>query len=337
LLAEGQRAAGLEPLVATPPQGALLARCRDHGIAVAAVRMRSHLDLLAVRRIHSLIRHWRPDLIHVHDARALAIAGVARLWHRHVPLIVTRRSTTPPGRIRQYVKGATRVIAISDAVAAALHAAGVPPDRIRRVYPGVRALEAVAARDWRSEAGWERCAVIAGVIRAGSDAALITLADAIDRMPDTLKAQLRLITFGGTAVASELMHGVPLYHVGHVHDMPAAIAGLDMLVQPVAGDGLGTPIVEALALEVPVILGRTGSLGELIDDGVQGLLVPPGDPVALAAALTRLLSDRGMRQRLGAAGPARAAQFSVARLVAGVDAVYDDARRTARDWRGRAQ
>ncbi len=337
LLADGQRAAGLEPLVVTPPHTALLSRCRDHGIAVAAVRMRSHLDLLAVRRLHQLIRQWRPDLIHAHDARSLAIASVARLLHREIPLIVTRRSTAAPGRVRQYAKSATRVIAISDAVAAALHEAGVPPDRIRRVYPGVRPPVVAAARDWRTETGWAADDVIAGVIRAGSDIALITLADAVERLLPEDRSRLRLITFGGTMVGTERLNDVPLFRVGHVHDMPAAIAGLDLLVQPVAGDGLGTPIVEALALRVPVVVGRTGSLGEIVDDGVDGLLVPPGDPVALAQALSRLLHDEEFRRRLGSAGPARAAQFDVSRFVAGVEAVYDDARRTARAWRGRSQ
>src|SRR5690606_22563984 len=74
LLADGQRADGLEPLVAAPPQSALITHCRSRGVAVAAIPMRSRLGLFAARRISALISTWRPDIIHAHDARSLALA-----------------------------------------------------------------------------------------------------------------------------------------------------------------------------------------------------------------------------------------------------------------------
>jgi glycosyltransferase involved in cell wall biosynthesis len=337
LLADGQRARGLEPLVATSPHGTLIAKCRDHGIAVAAVPMRSQYDLLAVRRILDLIKHWRPDLLHAHDARALAVARVACWMHPTLPLVVTRRSVDRPSRPRHYRRGVARIIAISDAVVDGLRRADVEPERIRRVYPGVRTPHVSQPRDWRRECGWDHGTVVAGMIRAGRDDALEALAAAIERLSPPARAALRVVVFGGTTVGPDALRGLPIFRAGHLHEMPAALAGLDVLVQPVAGEGLGTPLVEALALGVPVIIGRTGSLGELIADGVQGRVVAPGDPITLAQALDELITAPARRAQLGAAGPARAADFDVCHLVDGVAAVYDEARRTSGHQQGTAQ
>jgi glycosyltransferase involved in cell wall biosynthesis len=69
---------------------------------------------------------------------------------------------------------------------------------------------------------------------------------------------------------------------------------------------LGLAAVEALACGTPVVASAVGGLTEVVRDGENGLLVPPGDPSALAAALARL-EDPDLRARLGAAGPASVA------------------------------
>jgi glycosyltransferase involved in cell wall biosynthesis len=64
-------------------------------------------------------------------------------------------------------------------------------------------------------------------------------------------------------------------------------------------------VLEAAAQGVPVVASAVGGVPELVDDGATGLLVPPGDPVALSGALTRLLSNPAEADRLGRAGWAR--------------------------------
>jgi glycosyltransferase involved in cell wall biosynthesis len=72
--------------------------------------------------------------------------------------------------------------------------------------------------------------------------------------------------------------------------------------------------MEAMSAGVPVVASRLSGIPELVEDGVTGLLVPPGDHVALAAALERLAGDPALRERLGRAGRERVVrEFSVAR------------------------
>jgi type III pantothenate kinase len=107
--------------------------------------------------------------------------------------------------------------------------------------------------------------------------------------------------------------------------------GLDVLVLASDAEPCGRVLFEAMASSTAVVATNTGGTPEIVRDGVEGLLVPPRDPAALADAIGRLLADAALRARLGAAGVARArTEFTVERHVARTAAVYDAAARGAR-------
>jgi glycosyltransferase involved in cell wall biosynthesis len=93
---------------------------------------------------------------------------------------------------------------------------------------------------------------------------------------------------------------------GERDDVPALLAASDVFVLSSRSEGLPVSVLEAMAAELPVVASDVGGLRELVVDGETGILVPPGDAEALAAALGRLVEDRDLRRRLGAAGRARA-------------------------------
>jgi len=100
---------------------------------------------------------------------------------------------------------------------------------------------------------------------------------------------------------------------GERSDVPALLADSDVFVLSSRSEGLPVSVLEAMAAELPVVASDVGGLAELVIDGETGMLVPSGDPAALAEALGRLLDDRQLRQKLGAAGRARAeASFDLA-------------------------
>ena len=110
---------------------------------------------------------------------------------------------------------------------------------------------------------------------------------------------------------------------GFVDEVHPAMAGLDVLWHPATAEGLGTAVIDAMALRVPPVAFRVGGLPELIVDHECGLLVPPGDTRAFANAATLLVRDGDMRRRLGASGPPRAEQFSVKQMAEGTFRVYE--------------
>jgi glycosyltransferase involved in cell wall biosynthesis len=99
---------------------------------------------------------------------------------------------------------------------------------------------------------------------------------------------------------------------GSPHDLlPAA----DLFVLAPRNEGMGRAVVEALALGVPVIATSVGGLPEVLEEGASGVLVPPDDEEALAAALTGLADDAALRHELGRRGSARAVEYGAGRMV----------------------
>ena len=89
---------------------------------------------------------------------------------------------------------------------------------------------------------------------------------------------------------------------GRVSNVPTFLRAADIFAFPSEFEALGLSLVEACACGVPAVATRTGGIVDVIEDGRSGLLVPPGDPLALAAALRRLLTDEELREELGRRG-----------------------------------
>lgn len=323
LLARGLRMRGDEPLVAAFPDAPLIRRLRSVGVAASPLRMRADWDIAAARRLRALVRAWKPDLLHAHDARAHAIALAALFGRRHIPLVVTRRVTfTPKGRLK-YGKRVARFIAISCAVRDAMLRGGVDPQRIDVVYSGVPKPFVEHARDWRSERSWDRDSIVLGVVGAmTSEKGVHLLAEIANAVSPEIAGRVRLVLLGGKATGAERIGTFEAYRAGFVYEPHAAMAGFDLLLHPSSAEGLGTSLIDAMALGVPPIAFAVGGIPELVVDGEVGVLVPGGDVTAFARAIDRLVTDTPYRQLLSTHGPARAAVFSVDQMIEGTSAVY---------------
>ncbi len=323
LLARTQRDRGDEPLVIGQPEAPLVRRLRGSGLAAASVRMRGEWDLYAARRLRAHVRAWRPHIVHAHDARSHGLALAALLGMRSVPLVVTRRvAFVPRGRIK-YGRRVARFIAISNAVRAAMASGGVDERRIDVVYSGVPRSAPTTPRNWRREHGWPDDAVVAGLVGAmTAEKGVHLLESIVAAMSPVARGRTRLVLLGGQAAGVGTISGVPTLRAGFVDEIAAAMAGLDVLWHPSAAEGLGTSVIDAMALGVPPVAFGVGGLPELIEDGNSGLLVPAGDSAAFGRACASLVEDEALRKRLGQTGPLRAAQFSVDTMVTGARAVY---------------
>lgn len=324
LLSVALRERAVEPLVVAPPRSPLLEACKRAGVATAARTMRGPLDLIAIRGLRRLLGTWHPDIVHAHDPVSHAVALAALVGRRRpIPLVVTRRLATPPRGRAQHRRGVAQFIVITDAVRAALRSAGLPADCITLVHPGVEVPHVTTARAWRSECGWSPSRVVAGVIGPITELShRETLVQLVGRCTTATRAHLALVLLGGPSSGRCEIAGVPAYRAGFVHDVPAALAGLQLLLHPGGAEGLGTALVEGMALQVPAVAYAAGGVGEIIVDGETGRLVTPGDSAAFAHSIDALVADESRRVALGAAGPARARTFSVRRMVDGTLDVY---------------
>jgi glycosyltransferase involved in cell wall biosynthesis len=109
-------------------------------------------------------------------------------------------------------------------------------------------------------------------------------------------------------LALDLGFGDRLTLCGTVADVPGFLAGLDVAVLPSLTEGMSNALLEYMAAGRAVVATAVGGNVRLVEDGVTGLLVPPGDVDRLAAAVGRLLSDPELAARLGAAARRRVAE-----------------------------
>ena len=124
--------------------------------------------------------------------------------------------------------------------------------------------------------------------------------------------EARLVVVGRGSlepVVERLVNELPgsVEHVAELspEQVAARMDAATVLVLPSLSEGLGRVIIESFARGRGVVASSTGGIEDLVADGVEGLLVPPGDAAALAAALTRVLSDPALAERLGSAASAR--------------------------------
>jgi glycosyltransferase involved in cell wall biosynthesis len=187
---------------------------------------------------------------------------------------------------------------------------GLPPDRVLTIYNGID------LSDWKISAGNPEISrrphiTTLGNIRRvkGHDIFIAAAALIVARYDDA-----RFSIAGDVLEAeyySELQALIRNLNLsGHVHftggvtDIREHLAGADIFVLPSRSEGFSNAIVEAMAASLPVVATNVGGNAEAVIDSVSGFLVPPEDPVALSAAITRLLSDPHQARAMGTAGRA---------------------------------
>ena len=109
---------------------------------------------------------------------------------------------------------------------------------------------------------------------------------------------------------------------GFVDNVEDYLAAFDLFVYPSLFEGLGSSLLDAMAFGLPIAASNVGGIPEVIEDGVNGLLIPPQDPEALVNALRRLLEDASLCDRMARANRARAAEFDTDHMTTAYETIY---------------
>ena len=333
-IVEGLAVRGVDNLLACPA-GSEMARQQPAGTRVVAMKMGGDGDLGMVSRLASLIRAERPDLVHLHSRRGADTWGGLAAKLAGVPCVLSRRVDNPESRLAVAIKYRLydHVITISEGIRQVLLSEGLAADRVSCVRSAVDATPYLAPVDraaFCAEFGLPADALVAGVVaqlipRKGHRYLLAALPALLARHP-----ALKVLIFGQGPLEAELRAEVEaaglagaVHFTGFRHDLPRWLGGLDLLVHPADMEGLGVSLLQASAAAVPIVTSRAGGLPEAVQDGVTGILCPPGDVAALGAAIDRLAGDPALRARYGAAGRARIlAEFSIDAMVDGNLRIY---------------
>jgi glycosyltransferase involved in cell wall biosynthesis len=352
-----------EPLVGCPP-GELAEVVREMGIEVAPIvgtqaSFRLHpihtsRGLAEMARSSLQVRHlassFAADLVHANTSRASLLALLARR-RSGPPVLAHIRDWVPEGRFSRFVLGviarrADMVVANSAYVARQFD--GLPLRQPVRVVHNPVDLERFdpASADGsavRRELGVPGDALVLAVVAQltpwkGQDDAIRAFAalPASDRETILLLVgsakfagpgtQFDNVAFEGRLrrLATELGVAERVRFAGERSDIPDVLAATDVLLMPSWREAFGRIAIEAMAMGVPVAATDVGGPAEIVRPDIDGLLLPPRDPVAWSRGLGPLLEDARKREEMGERGLARAGDFSLAAHAAAIRALYED-------------
>ena len=296
----------------------------------------------ALRISRHVARHAKTHrLIYANSQKAFVVSAAAGLLARRPVVWHLRDILAPPHFSGTNVRAAVtlanlraaRVITNSRATAAAFVAAGGHESLVRIVHNGIDpapfdAVTAASVATTRAALGIPRGAFIVSLFgRFHPWKGQQVLLDALTRLPDVHAVFVGAPLFGEEAFASALQAqaaktGVAerAHFVGFRHDIPELMRASDAVVHAsVYPEPFGRVIVEGMLAERPVIATRAGGVTEVLDDET-GVLIPPNDAAAMAAAIESLRADSSRALRIAMRGAARArSEFSASAMVRGVE------------------
>jgi len=326
LTAQGMAARGVRTEIACRRGGELEARARGAGVSVRPVSFRGDLWPTGILALRRLVREEPGSVLLLHDPHAVSAGLVATRLGRRVPLVAVRRVDFAIRGAFSRAKYAAcdRVIVVSRAIGSMLEEGGIAKDRLELVYEGVPDRRpAPGGREALAALGVPEDALVVGNVAALTDHK--DHATLIDAMALLRAAQPRawLVIAGegelrGALEAQARALGVAERTVfaGFRHDLDRLLPAFSVFCLSSRLEGLGTSVLDAMALGLPVVATAAGGIPEAVLDGVTGRLVPPRDPRGLAQALGEALSDGVLCKAWGEAGRRRFLEcFTSGRMV----------------------
>jgi glycosyltransferase involved in cell wall biosynthesis len=308
------------------------------GMDVFPITMRGEIDLAASFQIRKLINEFNYNIIHAHTSHAHSLAflasirtGVIRLVTRRVDFTIFRNRFLPLNGIK-YRFMADYYIAISKKIKAVMVKDGIAADRIFVVYSGI---------DLERFSGATGDYLIPEFSLQPDGPVVINVAHLAEHkgqqflvraIPHVLKQipSARFFIIGEGKLLGELQAlsaslGITqaLTFTGFRKDVGAFYQAADLFIMSSVQEGLGTAMIDALALGKPVVAANAGGIPEIIKDGDTGRLVEAANPQALAQGIIQMLTHKDQAQSMAQRGQAVVKeQFSIDAMVENNLAVY---------------
>ena len=333
----GLRERGHRTVLVANPEGELASRASE-GHDLIRLAPRAEVDLHAGWKLSRIIRDLRPDIVHAHDPHAVALASLALsfLTSGNCPKLVASRRVAFHLKAHAFSRWKYHqvncFIAASNAIHQMLIGDGIDPNRVVTVYEGIdlHRIQAEPAANIHAEFWLPTHAPVVGAVAAltqekGHRYLIDAAALVVREVPDA-----RFVILGEGELRPVLERQIKELHLdkhvvlpGFRADILSFIKSFDLFVMSSLFEGLGTSLLDAMALSKPTVASDTGGIPEVVSHGETGLLVPPRDARALASAIGKLLQDPDRRERMGRAGLDRVNRlFSAERMVEKTIGVY---------------
>jgi L-malate glycosyltransferase len=333
-LLRGLRQRGHAVRLLAPP-GPLLERARAEGFEAGAWRPWFELDPLAIAAAAHALRRFAPDVVHAHSAHAHPLAVAAAAFAGGPPVVVSRRVdfavAAGPLSALKYRMPVARYLCISRGVMEVMRQGGIPEARLAWVPSGVEfpAPPGPDAADLRALIGAPPDAEVIGTVAALAPHK--DHADLLEAAAEVVRAHpaVHFAWVGEGECRADLERRrarlgleTRVHLLGFRTDAHALLAQFTVFCLSSWLEGLGTSLLDAQSLGVPIVATRVGGVPDVVEDGVTGWLVPARDPAALARALLDALGRRDEARARAARARETVRAFSIDHTVERTLAVY---------------
>lgn len=319
-------------------------KARSAGVDYVEVRERHSFDVAIWKQLRTLVRQRSIDIVHAHDYKTDLLAFLLCRAEGVVPIATAHGWTGSSLRERllyypadkQLLAWFPRVAAVSHEIRDALIRAGARRERIATILNGIN--HRIYRRDparvgiARLKLGIADGQLAVGAIgRLERQKRFDVLLDAFARARQR-RSQLQLLIAGEGSQrrlleqqARDLGLRDACRFLGHCADVGLIHHGLDLFVQSSDYEGTPNAVLEAMAFETPIVATAAGGTRDLVTHGTHGIIVPPGDPAAMADAIEAAMRDRAPTARRVAAARQRVEnELSFDVRMAAVEALYCD-------------
>ena len=310
-LSQALHAHGYDNVTICQPHSVLYQRACEAHLPVYALRVRHEMDVLAAWQLARYLQREQVDILHMHESRGHTIGLLACASAPHVHKVVSRRVDFEPIRNLfsrwKYKLPHVQYLAVSEAVRRVMINSGMSGAEVKTIHSGIdpNRGEDVPVAEPLFPLGTRVVGTVGHLASHKGQCYLLEATRLLIR--DEPKLGVAIVGTGALRQALEAQAAVlgiteHVCFTGFRRDIPALIRGFEIFVFPSYLEGLGTSVLDAMALGKPVVATHAGGIPEAVQDGITGLLVPPRDPAALARAIRHLLQHPELQVQFGKAG-----------------------------------
>jgi glycosyltransferase involved in cell wall biosynthesis len=295
-----------------------VAAARKLGLDVEVIPERRRFDLRVIAALRNIVENRKSDLIITNSVKSHFLMWRSRLWRKHPWVAFHHGYTDTDRKMRLYnrldrwsLPHADRLVTVCRAFAQELaESTGVSIDNISVQHNAIRRGPPVSSdvvEELRKRLGIaDNEQVVLSVGRLSREKAHLDLIDAFKCLRETKPdLSLKLIIAGDGPERTRLEAAVEsinckgrVIFTGQLNDVPPFYAMADVFALPSHSEGSPIVLLEAMAANLPIVATAVGGVPEMVANNESALLVPPNDPPSLVAAISNLLTDRVLAQRL---------------------------------------
>ncbi|MBI4552402.1 MAG: glycosyltransferase family 4 protein [Candidatus Latescibacteria bacterium] len=333
------------------PDGKIVRETEARRIPTATLRLGAYLSPVTTAQLVRLIRRDRPDILHLHLSRdlwqavpAARLAGCGRVvLTKHVGSFVRKHDVLH----RWLYRRVDRVLTVSDVLRQnVIETCPIPPERVLTVHHALDIRKYDPSRCQpdavRRELGLAPDDLVIGTvgrITPGKGYEEFLQAGRLIRdaqMRDGTGRGVKFLIVGNASYGEEAYYdrivslardlglGQDVIFAGYRRDIPEVLSAMDVFLFPSRAEGLGATLIEAMAMQRACVSTNSDGTADIIEHGVTGLTVPPGDAEAFARATLTILRDHALQRRMAAAARRCVEKkFDLEAMTSKIESVYE--------------